>query len=61
MDRGLHKRVRSGLGAQAYARLVTVVVQVVTVPLLIGAWGVELYGVAGFVDARAISDHPPGK
>ncbi len=44
MDRGLRKRVRSGLGAQTYARLVTVVVQVVTVPLLIGAWGVELYG-----------------
>ena len=44
MDRGLRRRVRSGLGAQAYARLVTVVVQVVTEPLLLGAWGVELYG-----------------
>ncbi len=44
MDQGLRSRLRKGLGAQAYAKIVSVFIQLATVPRLITAWGVELYG-----------------
>ena len=44
MKATLRQRLRRGIGAQGYARAVNVLYQVATVPLLISAWGVELYG-----------------
>ena len=44
MDQGLRSRLKKGLSAQAYAQIVNVLIQLATVPLLITAWGVELYG-----------------
>ena len=44
MDKELRSRLKKGLGAQAYAKIVNVLIQLATVPLLITTWGVELYG-----------------
>ena len=44
MDKNFRSRLKKGLGAQAYANIVNVLIQLATVPLLITAWGVELYG-----------------
>lgn len=41
--KALH-RVLRGLGAGAYSQVVTVIVQLVGVPILLHAWGPELYG-----------------
>jgi len=38
-------RVSLGLLAQGYSRIVTIVIQLVSVPILIGHWGLEQYGV----------------
>ena len=38
------RSVAHGFGANAYSQVVTVVVQLVGVPILLRAWGVELYG-----------------
>lgn len=44
MDKELRSRLKKGLSAQAYAQIVNILIQLATVPLLITAWGVELYG-----------------
>ncbi|MFQ6006143.1 MAG: lipopolysaccharide biosynthesis protein [Woeseia sp.] len=44
MEGGLRSRLTKGLGAQAFTQIVNVLIQIGTVPLLIVAWGVELYG-----------------
>jgi O-antigen/teichoic acid export membrane protein len=40
----VQRRVFLGLGANAYNQAVTIAVQVITVPLLLSAWGAQLYG-----------------
>lgn len=44
MDAHVTQRVLRGLGANAYGQLVTVIVQLVGVPILLYAWGMQLYG-----------------
>ena len=44
MRGALRDRLIKGLGAQGYGQAVNILIQVVTVPLLIHAWGVTLYG-----------------
>ena len=44
MDRRVLGRLIRGLGANVYAQAITVVVQLLGVPLLLHAWGVQLYG-----------------
>lgn len=43
-DRGLRARLAKGLGAQGFGQGVNILIQLLTVPLLLGAWGVDLYG-----------------
>lgn len=38
------RRVLNGVGANAYGQLVTVIVQIVGVPILLSAWGAQAYG-----------------
>jgi O-antigen/teichoic acid export membrane protein len=38
------QRLLKGLGANAFGQIVTVIIQIVSVPLLIHFWGVKLYG-----------------
>ena len=40
----VRQRILHGLGANAYGQLVTVIVQLVSVPILLHAWGTQLYG-----------------
>ena len=40
----VRRRILSGLGANVYGQLVTMVVQLAGVPILLHAWGVQLYG-----------------
>lgn len=40
----VRQRIVRGLGANAFGQLVTVIVQLVGVPILLHAWGVQLYG-----------------
>lgn len=44
MANNLRKRLIKGIGANAIGQIVTVIIQLVSVPLFIKAWGVELYG-----------------
>ena len=44
MERKTVKRLIHGFGANAYGQLVTVVIQLVGVPILLHAWGPQLYG-----------------
>lgn len=44
MDAGVVKAVVKGFGANAYSQVVTVIVQLVGVPILLHSWGPELYG-----------------
>lgn len=44
LDRGTAGRLGRTLSAQAYGQLVTLAVQIALVPLLLHAWGVQLYG-----------------
>ena len=44
MDVTLLRRLRNGLGANVYNQGVTIVVQLVGVPILLHAWGTQLYG-----------------
>ena len=44
MRGALRGRLIRGLGAQGYGQAVNILIQVATVPLLIHAWGVTLYG-----------------
>lgn len=44
MDRHVIRRILHGLGAGAYGQLVIIVVQLVGVPILLHAWGAQLYG-----------------
>ncbi|MDW2980344.1 hypothetical protein [Rhodanobacter sp. KK11] len=44
MDATVARRLLHGLGANAYGQLVTVIVQLVGVPILLHAWGTQLYG-----------------
>ena len=44
MDVKVTRRVLKGLGANTYGQLVTVIVQLVGVPILLQAWGTQLYG-----------------
>jgi len=41
---GLIARMRRGVGGQSFAQAVGFGIQLVTVPVLLGAWGAELYG-----------------
>lgn len=43
-DRGLRARLAKGLGAQGIGQGVNILIQLLSVPLLLGAWGVDLYG-----------------
>ena len=40
----LHKRLLKGLGANAFGQVATIIIQLVSVPIFLQAWGVELYG-----------------
>lgn len=40
----VRQRIVHGLGANAFGQLVTIIVQLVGVPILLHAWGVQLYG-----------------
>lgn len=40
----VRQRILHGLGANAFGQLVTVIVQLAGVPILLHAWGVQLYG-----------------
>ncbi len=44
MANNLRKRLIKGIGANAVGQIVTVIIQLLSVPLFIQAWGVELYG-----------------
>jgi O-antigen/teichoic acid export membrane protein len=44
MDRTVRRRIFSGLGANIYNQFVTVAVQLISVPVLLNAWGTEGYG-----------------
>jgi O-antigen/teichoic acid export membrane protein len=44
MDGDIFQRIWRGLGANVYNQGVTIVVQLVGVPILLHAWGVQLYG-----------------
>jgi O-antigen/teichoic acid export membrane protein len=44
MTNTVRSRVLQGLGANAFNQVVTMAVQLVTVPLLLYAWGAQLYG-----------------
>lgn len=44
MTNNLRKRLIKGIGANAVGQIVTIIIQLVSVPLFIQAWGVELYG-----------------
>jgi len=44
MDANVFRRVLDGIGANAFNQVVTVVVQLVGVPVLLLAWGAQLYG-----------------
>lgn len=44
MANNLRQRLIKGIGANAIGQIVTVIIQLVSVPLFIQAWGVELYG-----------------
>src|SRR5690554_5642535 len=44
VDASVVRRVLSGTGANAYGQAVTVVVQLIGVPILLNAWGTRLYG-----------------
>ena len=40
----VRQRIQHGVGANAYGQLVTVIVQLIGVPILLHAWGTQLYG-----------------
>jgi O-antigen/teichoic acid export membrane protein len=44
VDTATTSRILKGLGANAYGQLVTAIVQLVGVPVLLHAWGAQLYG-----------------
>ena len=44
MDRHVTRRILHGLGANAYGQLVVIVIQLAGVPILLHAWGAQLYG-----------------
>ena len=44
MDRHVTRRILHGLGANAYGQLVAIVIQLAGVPILLHAWGTQLYG-----------------
>jgi len=44
MDRHVTRRILHGLGANAYGQLVVIIIQLAGVPILLHAWGVQLYG-----------------
>lgn len=44
MDHHITRRILHGIGANGYGLLVTVVVQLAGVPILLHAWGAQLYG-----------------
>lgn len=43
-NKDLKKRLLRGVGANGFGQLVTVLIQVITVPLFLNFWGKELYG-----------------
>lgn len=43
-EKNLKKRLLKGVGANGFGQLVTVLIQVVSVPLFLSFWGQELYG-----------------
>ena len=44
MDRHVTRRILHGMGANAYGQLVVIVIQLAGVPILLHAWGTQLYG-----------------
>ena len=44
MDRHVTRRILHGLGANAYVQLVIIIIQLAGVPILLHAWGTQLYG-----------------
>lgn len=43
-NKSLIKRIMLGLGANAFGQVVTVIIQLVSVPIFLHYWGVQLYG-----------------
>lgn len=44
LRKGMLRRILHGLGAGAFGQVVTVIIQLAGVPILLHAWGTELYG-----------------
>ena len=44
MDHHVTRRILHGLGANAYGQLVVIIIQLAGVPILLQAWGTQLYG-----------------
>ncbi|MBU2788020.1 hypothetical protein MQE22_01370 [Acidithiobacillus sp. YTS05] len=44
IDSGVLRRILHGFGANAYSQIVTIVIQLAGVPILLHAWGEQLYG-----------------
>lgn len=44
MDVNVLRCIRNGFGANLYSQIVTVIVQLVGVPILLYSWGAQLYG-----------------
>ena len=44
VDHGIARRLRNGIGANAYGQLVVIIIQSAGVPILLHAWGTQLYG-----------------
>ncbi len=53
MDRHVTRRILHGLGANAYGQLVVIIIQLAGVPILLHAWGAQLYG-----DWLILAGHP---
>ena len=44
VDHAIARRLRNGFGANAYGQLVVIIIQLAGVPILLHAWGTQLYG-----------------
>jgi hypothetical protein len=44
IDKGIIRRIKHGFGANVYGQMVIVIIQLAGVPILLSAWGTQVYG-----------------
>lgn len=44
IDKGIIRRIARGFGANVYSQIVIIIIQLAGVPILLSAWGTQLYG-----------------